>query len=240
MGDVPGSPTKTASATPTATPSRPGGRHARAGLALRADQGPARLRRARRQQESRADHRRRRDGHRRRDAVGLHPRARIPGPDQGQARHVGGDAHRRERRQDAFDHWLADSPQQADALLEWAIEQAEDRLRAAARRKSRARPRRASCVCPASSPTAPSNAAGGPKSSSSRATRPAARPSRRAIREDAGGPAAARQDPQRRQRLIGDKLVGRTSSCPTSSRRSASARAASTATRTCATTASSS
>ena len=30
---------------------------------------------------------------------------------------------------DAFDHWLADSPGQANKLLEWAIEQAEDRLR---------------------------------------------------------------------------------------------------------------
>ncbi len=30
---------------------------------------------------------------------------------------------------DAFDHWLADSPQQATRLLEWTIEQAEDRLR---------------------------------------------------------------------------------------------------------------
>ena len=30
---------------------------------------------------------------------------------------------------DAFDHWLADSPQQANKLLEWSIEQAEDRLR---------------------------------------------------------------------------------------------------------------
>jgi topoisomerase IV subunit B len=30
---------------------------------------------------------------------------------------------------DAFDHWLADSPQQATRLLEWSIEQAEDRLR---------------------------------------------------------------------------------------------------------------
>ncbi|MCH9806398.1 MAG: DNA topoisomerase IV subunit B [Alphaproteobacteria bacterium] len=30
---------------------------------------------------------------------------------------------------DAFDHWLADRPQQATKLLEWAIEQAEDRLR---------------------------------------------------------------------------------------------------------------
>src|SRR5262249_8672683 len=30
---------------------------------------------------------------------------------------------------DAFDHWLADSPQQASRLLEWSIEQAEDRLK---------------------------------------------------------------------------------------------------------------
>ncbi|MEM9027338.1 MAG: DNA topoisomerase IV subunit B [Pseudomonadota bacterium] len=30
---------------------------------------------------------------------------------------------------DAFDHWLAESPQQATKLLEWAIEQSEDRLR---------------------------------------------------------------------------------------------------------------
>jgi len=30
---------------------------------------------------------------------------------------------------DAFDHWLADRPQQANKLLEWTIQQAEDRLR---------------------------------------------------------------------------------------------------------------
>ncbi|MFM1813441.1 MAG: hypothetical protein RLZ98_136 [Pseudomonadota bacterium] len=30
---------------------------------------------------------------------------------------------------DAFDHWLADSPQQATQLLEWAVEQAEQRLK---------------------------------------------------------------------------------------------------------------
>jgi topoisomerase IV subunit B len=30
---------------------------------------------------------------------------------------------------DAFDHWLANAPQQANKLLEWAIDQAEDRLR---------------------------------------------------------------------------------------------------------------
>ena len=30
---------------------------------------------------------------------------------------------------DAFDHWLADSPQQATKLLEWSIDQAEERLK---------------------------------------------------------------------------------------------------------------
>ena len=30
---------------------------------------------------------------------------------------------------DAFDHWLADSPQHATKLLEWSIDQAEDRLK---------------------------------------------------------------------------------------------------------------
>jgi topoisomerase IV subunit B len=30
---------------------------------------------------------------------------------------------------DAFDHWLADSPQQANRLLEWTIDQAEERLK---------------------------------------------------------------------------------------------------------------
>jgi topoisomerase-4 subunit B len=30
---------------------------------------------------------------------------------------------------DAFDHWLADSPQQATRLLEWSIDQAEERLK---------------------------------------------------------------------------------------------------------------
>jgi len=30
---------------------------------------------------------------------------------------------------DAFDHWLADSPQEANKLLEWAIDQAEERLK---------------------------------------------------------------------------------------------------------------
>ncbi len=72
-------------------------RHARDRPAHGAVEGPARLRRADQQPPRRADHRRRRDGHVRRHAVGVHPRAGVPGPDQGQARHAGSGAHRRDR-----------------------------------------------------------------------------------------------------------------------------------------------
>ena len=66
-------------------------------------------------------------------------------------------AHRREPVRDAFDHWLADSPQQATRLLEWAIDQAEERLKRRREKEIGRQSRRASCACPASSPTAPSN-----------------------------------------------------------------------------------
>ncbi len=55
-----------------------------------------RLRRADRQQESRADHVRGRDGHRSLDAGGIHSRAGVPGPDQGQAGDRRSHAHCRE------------------------------------------------------------------------------------------------------------------------------------------------
>ena len=42
---------------------------------------------------------------------------------------------------DAFDHWLADSPAQAQKLLEWVIERAEERLK---RRQDKERDRRSS------------------------------------------------------------------------------------------------
>jgi len=73
---------------------------------------------------------------------------------------------------DAFDHWLAAAPQQASRLLDIV-----GRLRRP-RRRWRARRRRASCACRASSPTVPTPAPRAPSSSSSRATRPAAAPSR--------------------------------------------------------------
>ena len=61
-----------------------------------------------------------------------------------------------------------------------------------------ASPRSRTRRCRASSPTARSRTRRWPSCSSSRATPPAARPSRAAT-ADAGGPAAARQDPQRRE-----------------------------------------
>ena len=73
-------------------------RHARDRPAHGAVEGPARLRRADQQPPRRADHRRRRDGHVGGHAVGVHPRAGIPGPDQGPPRHAGSGAHRREHR----------------------------------------------------------------------------------------------------------------------------------------------
>ena len=50
-------------------------------------------------QARRGRHQRRRDGGRRLHGLGVHPRAGIPGPDQGPPRHQRGDAHRRERDQ---------------------------------------------------------------------------------------------------------------------------------------------
>ena len=64
-----------------------GRRHARERPAHRAAARPARACRARRPGEAHdRGHDRRRHGDLRLDAVGVHPRARVPGPDQGQAR----------------------------------------------------------------------------------------------------------------------------------------------------------
>ena len=83
-----------------------------------------------RQKRMAAGHHRRRDGDLRLHAVGLHPRAGIPGPDQGQARdRRGRRASSRRPIRDPFDHWLAASPQQANKLLDWVIDRAEERLR---------------------------------------------------------------------------------------------------------------
>ena len=73
-------------------------RHPRGGPAHGAHPWPQGLRRARRQQARRRRHRRRRDDLGGGAAVGVHPRAGIRRPDQGPPVVGGGDAHRRERR----------------------------------------------------------------------------------------------------------------------------------------------
>ena len=82
---------------------------------------------------------------------------------------------------DHFDHWLERRPGDQPGRSSTASPSAPRSASAgASRRRCRARARRASCGCPASSPTAPATAPPGPRSFSSRATAPAARPSRRA------------------------------------------------------------
>ena len=77
-----------------------GRRHARIGPAQRAAQGHQGSRRAHGPGQARGSgDRRRRDDRRRLHGLGVHPRAGIPGPDQGPARHRGSDPHRRERDQ---------------------------------------------------------------------------------------------------------------------------------------------
>ncbi len=79
---------------------------------------------------------------------------------------------------DPFDHYLAGNPNEAAKLLDWVIERAEERLR---RRKEKEVNRKSAVRklrCPASSPTARRTPQRVPNSSSSKGTRPAARPSR--------------------------------------------------------------
>ena len=170
-----------------------------------------------------ADHQRRRDGRRLRHDLGVHPRAGIPGPDQGPARNAEAQRIVEQAIRDPFDHWLAGNPTQANKLLDFVVERAEERMRRrqekdvsrkSAVRKLRLPGKLADCT---------NTAAQARKSSSSRATAPAARPSRRATAprrrccrcaaKSSTSPPPARTSSRR------------TSSSPTWSRRSAAATA---------------
>ena len=184
-------------------PTPDGGTH-EAGLRAALTKGLRALWRADRQQARGADHGRRRARHRRRHAVRVHPRAGVPGPDQGPARQRQEAARIVESAvRDAFDHWLTGNPNQANRLLDWVVDRSEERLRRrkekeigrqTATRKLRLPGKLADC--------ARERARKAPRSSSSRAIPPAARPSRRATGRRQAVLPLARQDPQRGERKL--------------------------------------
>jgi hypothetical protein len=148
-----------------------------------------------------ADHRRH-HGLLRRDALGLHPRAGIRRPDQGQAGDAGSLASSRTRcAMPSTTGSPPRLPRRSSCLISWSSGPTSA-CAAAPRRTCSARPPCASCACPASWPIVPPPPRRARNSSSSRAIRPAARPSRRAT-GNTGRAADARQDPQRRQRHQG-------------------------------------
>ncbi|KAF1855464.1 hypothetical protein Lal_00014659 [Lupinus albus] len=120
----------TASRIPTATRSRRRRRHPRGWPAGRPAPGPARACRAGEPGQAHdRRHHRRRDGDLRLDALGLHPRAGIQGQTKDKLATVEAQRIVETAVRDAFDHWLAASPAQANKLLDWVIDRAEERLR---------------------------------------------------------------------------------------------------------------
>jgi len=81
---------------------------------------------------------------------------------------------------DPFDHWLSGNPLQANKLLDFVIERADERIRRRQEKDIARKPRCASYACPASLPTAPILPPTARKFSLSKAIQPAGPPSKRA------------------------------------------------------------
>ena len=140
---------------------------------------------------------------------------------------------------DPFDHWLADNPQQAAKLLDWVIERADERLRRRQEKEIAARAPTRKLRLPGKLADCTQTRGAGRRDLHRRGRlgrrlgQAGARP------RQPGGAAAARQDPQRRQRRHGQAGAEPAARRPDPGARLRHA-ARNTATTTCATTASSS
>jgi len=179
------------------------GRLARARPALGAVARPARLRRAPRQQARAADHRRGRRRRRGGVPVAVHPRAAVPGPDQGPPRHAGGAARRRRGHQGPFRPLAGGRPRQRAAVPR-RHRRARRGPHPPAQREGDAAQERDAQAAPARQARRLLDQRGG-----RHRDLPGRGRQRRRLREAGARPrhpgraAAARQDPERRERLRG-------------------------------------
>ena len=211
-------------------------RHARERFPLGARQGAARLRRACRQQARRQHHGRRRAGHGGRHALGVHPRARVPGPDQGQARHPGSHPHRRGHRARCLRPLAGGQPPAGDQAARLGRRPGRGSAQAEAREGDRPPERHAQAAAAGQARRLQPQLQDRHRDLHRRG-RLGRRLGQAGARPRAAGRAApARQDPQRRQRLLAEAVAEPAAVGPDPGAR-ASAPARAIATRTCATSA---
>ena len=117
-----------------------------------------------------------------RHAVGVHPRARVPGPDQGPARDPGGRAHRRDRGARRLRPLAGRQPAAGQPPARLGRRPRRGAAYAASKEKEIGRQTATRALAPSRQARRlrAERRAKAPRSSSSRATPPAARPSRRA------------------------------------------------------------